>query len=277
MPGNEITLCFPDRMKSCFACCPPIRPAGYEHIQYAGSVRRMLRENTHAFGSRLPGERPIRGWSCWALGYMDARFRLVGCLLHPSRHRGEDRRWQVAYGDKCSRETCPEALEFQRLSGCARRFWLHLTAGLDSFAYSSRTRNPLFRMLGCGAEVLEGVAAHNPVALDWPDLLRRYPVFAAHLSPKAHAYLLGAVLQERGVGALAEPGFRYRFEQAAAALRKRLGHAPWRAGSAPYTHRLGLERHFVDFLRLGAGLTRLEPTRALRLKEEVDAEIRNRL
>ncbi len=272
----EITLCLPDGMKSCFACCPPIRPAGYEHIQYAGSVRRILQENTRAFARRPSRPSPIRGWSCWALGYLDERYRLVGCLLHPARHGGEDRRWQVGYGGKCARETCPEALEFQRLTAGARGFWLHLAAGLDSFAYSSTSRNPLFRMLGWGADLLERLASQTSDPLCWPDLVRRYPVLATPLAPKAYAYLLGRVVRQGGVDALAAPCFRSRFEQAAAELKLRLGQETRTAEGAPYTYRLALERTFLDFLRLALGLTRLEPAQARWLKEEVDAEIRNR-
>jgi molybdopterin-guanine dinucleotide biosynthesis protein A len=42
-------LCAPDGDKTCFACCPPIRPAGYEHVDHRAAVARMLRENTLSF------------------------------------------------------------------------------------------------------------------------------------------------------------------------------------------------------------------------------------
>ncbi|MBL7211240.1 MAG: hypothetical protein ISS61_02540 [Desulfobacteraceae bacterium] len=58
------TLCLPDTEKNCFACCPPIRPAGYEHLQHTGIVKRMLRENTRAFAGKGAAISPITGFSC---------------------------------------------------------------------------------------------------------------------------------------------------------------------------------------------------------------------
>ena len=78
------TLCFPDHEKTCFACCPPIRPAGYEHIRYKNIIRRMLRENNEDFLQTKMEIIPITGFSCWALGYLDKSHKLVGCLLQVS-------------------------------------------------------------------------------------------------------------------------------------------------------------------------------------------------
>jgi hypothetical protein len=36
------TLCLPDSGKSCFACCPSIRPAGYEHVQHLNIIKRIV-------------------------------------------------------------------------------------------------------------------------------------------------------------------------------------------------------------------------------------------
>ena len=94
------TLCVPDAQRSCFACCPPIRPAGYEHIQYRNMVMRMLRENTKGFAAGGGGRSPITGFSCWALGYLDENFRQVGCLLHPAMNNGKDLRYRVGFGEK---------------------------------------------------------------------------------------------------------------------------------------------------------------------------------
>jgi len=49
---TQPTLCLPDTEKNCFACCPPIRPAGHEHLQHTGIVKRMVRENTWAFAGK---------------------------------------------------------------------------------------------------------------------------------------------------------------------------------------------------------------------------------
>ena len=124
--GSGPTLCFPDNRKSCFACCPPIRPPNYEHIQYKNLIQRMLRENTRAFSTRGEKVLPITGFSCWALGYLDKECRLVGCLLHPSRNRGKDLRFRVDYGGKCGRESCPESKVFLELGLDERELWLCL-------------------------------------------------------------------------------------------------------------------------------------------------------
>ncbi|MFH0844586.1 MAG: hypothetical protein V1930_03855 [Pseudomonadota bacterium] len=116
------TLCFPDHEKSCFACCPPIRPAGYEHIQYRDILKRFLREDTESFKKRNDAIGPITGLSCWALGHMYNSFKQVGCMLHPAQNDGVDLRYRVDYGEKCSRETCREEKIFSKLDKNDRVF-----------------------------------------------------------------------------------------------------------------------------------------------------------
>ena len=108
---REPSLCLPDKEKSCFACCPPIRPAGYEHVQYKNIVKKILIENTLSFQLQ---KKSITGFSCWALGYIDKNFKQVGCLLHPE-YIGTDLRHLTGYGEKCKRETCLEAKIFLNL------------------------------------------------------------------------------------------------------------------------------------------------------------------
>jgi len=160
------TLCAPDEKKSCFACCPPIRPAGYEHLQYPNEVKRVLRENTTSLRREDKSVSPIRGFSCWGLGYLDDSFKRIGCLLHPSQNDGNDLRYRVDFGDKCARESCVEARIFAHLAPAAKVFWLRLSEGLDSFSYSSRTVNPLFHILVWGDSLLNLV----PMAENQRDL-----------------------------------------------------------------------------------------------------------
>ena len=50
MTPMTVSLCFPDEEKSCFACCPPIRAAGYEHIEYKNFINRAAEkagDDTH--------------------------------------------------------------------------------------------------------------------------------------------------------------------------------------------------------------------------------------
>ena len=102
MKDNEVTFCFPNQEKTCFACCPPIRPADYEHLEYKNIIERILRENTEGFRNRDEGIVQITGFSCWALGYIDGNHRLVGCLLHPAQNKGVDLRHRVGYEKKWS-------------------------------------------------------------------------------------------------------------------------------------------------------------------------------
>jgi len=277
MEGNEPTLCFPDNRKTCFACCPPIRPAGYEHILYAGMIKRILRENTTAFDPEERTIRPITGFSCWALGYLDPDFRLVGCLLHPARHGDEDLRFRIDYGEKCRRETCPEARIFDRLDPDTRVFWLHLADGLDAFSYSSRTQNPLFHLLNWGPELLTMVAGDAPQAVHSArSLAETYPFFTSPLHPRATAWPVARLILLRGTGLLRNPAFALRLVPFLAALdddlRKEAGPCP-DPPSAPAVHRLPDDPAFLNFLRLYAGIQRLTLERARFLKERADRSL----
>ena len=272
--NSNPTLCFPGTGKSCFACCPPIRPAGYEHIQYLNMVKRTLRENTFDYHTKGKGVFPITGFSCWALGYLDKNFSLVGCLLHPVRNEGVDLRFRVDYGEKCERESCPEARAFLELGINERGFWLHLTDGLDSFSYSSRKVNPLFKMIGWGADLLNLIAVHEKgKVLTRESFFKAYPFFSTLLSPWANAYLLRQLVTEDNVHILKTESFCVRFEAFSARLAGQLKKASQPGPEAPYTHLLGLDTQFLDYLRLSVGLSRIDREEAIRLKEFVDRAV----
>jgi len=275
--GNQETLCFPDNRKTCFACCPPIRPAGYEHVLYTGMVKRTLRDNTAAFDPEVRTIRPINGFSCWALGYLDPEYRLVGCLLHPARHGGEDLRFRIDYGEKCLREICPEAHIFDRLEPDTRAFWLHLADGLDAFSYSSRTQNPLFHLLNWGPELLTMVAGDAPQAVHSAQSLAKvYPFFSSPLHPRALAWPVARLVFLQGTGVLRDPAFALRLVPFLAALahdlRKEAGPCP-DPPSSPPVHRLSEDPAFVPFLRLYAGIPRLTLERARSLKKRADRSL----
>ena len=276
-PGNkaaaesmEPTLCMPDAEKSCFACCPPIRPAGYEHIRFEGSVRRMLRDNTREFPRTGGRTRPIIGFSCWALGYVSGYSGRVGCLLHPARNGGVDLRYRVEYGGKCAREHCPGAVTFAGLPVEVRRFWLRLTGGMNSFAYSSPTLNPLFRLTGWGETLLTGIASEGMNGdFTVASLLEAYPFFATGLNPRGNRYLLDAIIAQASLVPLRSRGFRRRFEALSAATARSFGDRADGASGGP-THLLGGDAGFLDFLRLSAGARRVDEARAWAFKEELD-------
>lgn len=267
------SLCAPDGEKTCFACCPPIRPAGYDHVDHRAPLARMLRENTVSFRERGDGVFPIRGYSCWALGYLDSGYRLVGCLLHPARNSGVDLRHRVDFGEKCRRETCPEAKVFDGLTPETKYFWLCLAGGLDAFTYSSRKHNPLFNLMGWGRGVLEWVAGKGQ-CFQRDAFFQTYGFFQTTLNPWGHAYLLSQVLQAgQGSGLTPSETFRGRFEPFAGDLVRRLGEIPGCSDPPTYTHLLPLDRAFLDFLRLSCGIKRVSLKGAVCIKTMADREI----
>ena len=269
--GSIPTLCFPDFEKSCFACCPPIRQAGYEHIQHRKIVERILRENTAAFNVDDKEIVPITGFSCWALGYLDKNFRLVGCLLHPARNEQNDLRYLIDYGDKCGRETCPEAETFLTLTPLQRRFWLCLTKGLDSFSYSSRKDNPLFIILGWGKEILTKVFANTTdIVSDLDTFLDAFPFFTTSFSPKGHSYILEKILTIRGTEILTQKPFKEKFEMFVMGLLRELRAVRSFDPQDPYVHKLRNDRCFLDFLRLSVGVSRISEEKADSLKKLTD-------
>ena len=279
------TLCFPDDVKSCFACCPPIRPAGYEHVTHKNIIRRILRENTASFIREDRSTLPIRGFSCWALGYLDKDCRLVGCLLHPSQNGGVDLRYRVDYGEKCTRESCPEARTFEEFPPHVKAFWIHLAAGLDSFSYSSRSTNFLFRMMNWGKPLLHLIpAAEGEQKLAGDSFLNVYSFFTNPLPPRGHAYLLGRLIDEKNLHWLKSTPFKNAFERFSSDLvastgqkaqtltrAQKPGNAEGQPGS--HVHLLPLDRNFSDFLRLTLRVTQATSEDALTIKEEVDARI----
>lgn len=271
--GDEFfhSLCFPDNRKSCFACCPPIRPSGYEHIQYRKSVQRFLRENTRQFDPQEKTVKPIIGFSCWALGYLDDRFRLIGCLLHPAVNGGEDLRYRIEYGEKCSREACQESRIFRELDNTEQGFWLNLSQGLDSFAYSSRIENPLFNLLNWGSPILKYIAAEeSKEKFDRLSFFRAYPFFTSQVNPKACAYLLNRIIARENIQVAKKKGFKECFHTFLTDLGKALNRELPDEEKGEYIHRLELDNLFLDFLRLSLKRSKMEPDQAEKLKEMID-------
>lgn len=264
------TLCFPDNQKSCFACCPPIRPPGYEHIQYSHIIKRMLRENTADYDSMHP-VRPIIGYSCWGLGYLDPDYRLVGCLLHPAQNQGRDLRYKVNYRDKCQRESCPDSKIFMELDVLSRKFWLNLSNGLDSFAYSSRSKNILFNLMGWGSEILHLIASQEKDVFFTRQLfLKTYPFFKIPLNPKANAYLLQQSINKNNLDLLKYKSFGDHFLTFATRLTEKLkNRRQIKSKDAPFTHLLELDLKWLDFLRLALGIRKIHKVEALELQKEV--------
>jgi hypothetical protein len=234
-------------------------------------IKRVLRENTQAFDSKNRDINPIIGFSCWALGYLDSAHKQVGCLLHPGRNGGRDLRFRVDYGNKCERESCPEAKRFIQLGTSAQTFWMHLADGLDAFAYSSREKNPLFSLLGWGLKLLRLIPRwEGGQVYGAPSFMEAYPFFRTPLAPRGHAYLMDRVLSKEEKHLLKDKSFRSDFE----AFSETWVHGKWQGfvpeSHAPYTHQLDLDRDFLDFIRLSLQIHRIDEATARHLKTQVD-------
>ena len=273
MNTSLIALCSPDSTKSCFACCPPIRPAGYEHIQFKSSIQRMLQENTEQFDASDSRIAAITGFSCWGLGYLDKTHRLIGCLLHPNQNQERDLRFRIDYGEKCRREGCEEAKIFSELDIAAQKFLLCLTDNLDSFEYSSRSANPLFDLLGWGTRILGFVAECEAVGKpDRETFFQKLPFLRTTLPSRAYASLLKRIIDRGTFDLLMDDAFRISFEEFAEYLA---GLVRRRSSSFPdgkFVHLLGLDPEFANFLRLACGVFKITPASVEKIKRIVDQE-----
>ena len=221
MKHSGLLLCSPGRGLSCVACCPPIRPAGYDHADHLGSLRRLLADNTRQMREQGPPTQPVTGYWCPGLGYLDQRWRVAGCLLHPAHNQGRDLRWPTGFQEKCARESCPPARAFAALKQPAREALLELCVGLESLAFGSPRRNPVMRLLAFGPEVATTAAGLGPGSREelaaWGWLTD---------APPAWGWLLARRLEAWGAAALARPDLVQRLAGEVEALAQRLGPDP---------------------------------------------------
>lgn len=215
------SLCSPTPELACFACCPPLRPPGYDHLDYRSSLTRLLSENRGAF---LAGHRPsrvIQGFWCPGLGFLDPAGRRVGCLLHPAANQGRDLRGPTGYRDKCHRESCAEARAFDQLAQPPRTRLMELCAAMDSFVFSSRRANPVMRLLALGPATAAAAAELPGLSLAeltaWPWLSRVDP---------ALGWLIGRLVAETGPELLRRPELHGDLQRLVHRLRRALGPRP---------------------------------------------------
>jgi len=272
--GNYSFLCRPDRDRSCFRCCPPIRPAGYDHAAHEARLRRLLRENTKALARQGPRAEVIDGSSCWGLGFLDYSETLVGCLLHPARNQGRDFRDLTGYGDKCRRELCREAVVFAELPPSHTAFVLDLSQGLDSFGYSSPKKNPVFRLLMWGPKVIEHLTAIEPRGLSREEYRKKWAVLDNELDPERDGFPVETLLDRLGLADLARPDFLGRYHKAMhefIAGHKAVMTPP--LDNRPYVHQLGQPASLARFLRLALGWFRAAPSQAEALRRKLEAKL----
>lgn len=274
MDPLNVSLCFPDQEKSCFGCCPPIRPAGYEHIQHKNIIKRVLRENVKLFKNQDRTVVPITGFSCWALGYLDRKCKLIGCMLHPGQNDGEDLRFRIDYGVKCQRETCYEEKIFSLLNPTHQKFWLQLAKGLDSFSYSSREKNSLFMMMGWGA-YLTGLIATNEYGKSFTreSFFRSYKFFTSDLPPRSTAYPLNKIITKENTDTLKHRSFVLDFKVLQNRIAESVATISTYSSKGPYVHLLDIDPLFSDYLRLYLHIPKMEMDEVVKLKKIVDEEL----
>jgi len=276
-PGPVLCAPFPETV--CFGCCPPIRPPGYDPLDHVGSLRRELSDNRARFLRQGPRSRPVVGYHCWALGFLDAKGRRAGCLLHPARNEGRDLRDLTGYGDKCRREFCLPARMFRHLSREEKGYWLSLARGLGPFHYSSRRANPLFHLLLWGPPVL-GTLGRQGRERGWTatELMGRLPfLLSRRVDPRERRYTLALAME--AVSWKGERGFR-EVESLEASLRRwarenlppLLGDGP--DGSAVFVHQLPVSPALADFLRFGLHRPRLSWEQAVAVEEAMEDMMR---
>ncbi len=198
--GRFSSLCFPDGEKSCFCCCPPIREPEADSLDLLAEKIQLFRLNRGNLSKNRQDAGEIHGESCWGLGFLDPREKLVGCLLHPCQNQGIDQRNLTGYRNKCAGTLCQEAITFSRLNPVRQRFYLGLTNGMDSFHYSSRRANPLMKILPWGVSVLAAIfLLDQGKALTRMEFINRYGFFWHELDCRLDSWLVGEIIKRRGL------------------------------------------------------------------------------
>jgi hypothetical protein len=183
-------------------------------------------------------------------------------------------RHRIDYGDKCRRETCPEEKAFSRLKAKDQKLWLHLADNLDSFSYSSRKINPLFRMMGWGGNILRLIADEEESrVMNRESFFSDYRFFTTNLPSRGVAYLINRLTGTRRVDLLKCDLFRIKFERYAREISEQLRAEYGAVDNGVYAHLLYMEPEFSDFLRISAGIRMLRPEDAFELKNRVDADL----
>ena len=149
----------------CFACCPPIRPKGYDHYPFRSSLRRLFIDSTALIKKGVLPQKEMLGFFCPGLGFLDKSGQKIGCLLHPLQNQGRDLRVLTGYQPKCARESCPASRAYAVLSAEDRLYFRDLCLGMDSFSFSSPGQNPVMRLLNLGPLLARLVFKAGPFGL----------------------------------------------------------------------------------------------------------------
>lgn len=263
LENEPISLCAPTPELTCFGCCPPIRPSHYDPLDFVSSLRREFIENRRSYVEQSPRPRPIVGYYCWALGFLDSQGRRIGCMLHPSQNGGRDLRSLIDYGNKCMRENCLPARIFSLLPPEGRLFWLPLAKGLNAFYFSSKRANPLFHLLLWGPEVLEAfrIKAEERQWSSTQVIERHSFLLSTDRDPRSMRYFLRLLIERASAGAILDMDFKDlcgKLWEAALCMPEVVEIKSLADYSYyfPFTHTLALDADYIDFVRIGLGFMR---------------------
>lgn len=269
------TLCFPDGEKSCFFCCPPIRDPEADSLDQLVEKIRLFRLNRRNLSENQRDAGEIHGESCWGLGFLDPREKLVGCLLHPCQNQGADQRNLTGYRSKCAGTLCQEAVIFSRLNPIRQRFYLHLAEGMDSFHYSSRRANPLMKILPWGIPVLDAIFSleqgKSPARMAF---INRYGFFWHELDYRLDGWLVGEIIKQHGLKKIMDNPRKYlAFRQQL--LRRLQQEKTQPAAGSPVVpvHQLSIPLAFSRLLKFGLHLWEATATEVSRLQAIILQEI----
>ncbi len=257
---NLASLCFPDREKSCFFCCPPIRDPEADPLDNIPARRASLRRNRQNLEENLAHPHEISGDSCWGLGFLDDHERQAGCLLHPLRNGGRDLRHLTGYQFKCANALCREAEVFNRLQENEKEFCLNLCRGMDSFHYSSRS-NPLMRLLAWEEKMVSLITRTHPAGLSRDDFTNAYGFLWKDLDFRLDGYLALEIAKHRGVIFLRSHIRTYLEKRTRLIERLRCLPEDSDKHRPPQTpaHKLKIPLSLSRLLKFGAGLWELSP------------------
>lgn len=283
-PGAYSGLCQPDREKSCFFCCPPLRLPEYDPWDARDELAQRFRRNRQDFlGERDEFVadralcRPIVGWDCWGLGFLDDEGTRVGCLLHPCEHQGRDLRFLVEYEGKCGRELCLEAKAFEALQTKAKGFYLNLTRGMDSFEYSSPHQNPLFAILRWGTVIAEKIAETEAfIPLSLREFSDRYEPFLSTLTYRIDGYPLEQVVERMGISSFGDRDFLAAYQSWRDALLATHRVGTRAAAKKPHhrpVHTFSIPLSFSRMLKFGLDIWYGSKEQIAGLKHAIDQEI----
>ena len=129
-------------------------------------------------------------------------------------------------------------------------------------------------MMNWGTTLLAVIPEEEKYTMrSWPEFLMRYPFFSTAISPRGHAYLINRLVGINGLRLLRSEAFGQYLEGLSRRILEGIGAQGASPGTGHPVHRLDLDRDFLDFLRLSAGIKRIHRQEALYIKEMVDHEL----